>query len=261
MADYRLDRLNTREFEHLTQALCKRFVAVGVTPFGDGPDGGREATFEGKMDYPSQAAPWDGYLVVQCKFRQRSLDDTESNTEWVIREINSELEKYEPGATVNARRVPDYYIFVTNVILTGNAGTGGHDRSADILSEHATRLGIKGSAVWGFDELRAYLDSAHEIRRSYLGFILPDDILHRAIEMLEINSPSFDQLLSMFLQKELLADHAAKLESAGQHDEKRTVPLSKVFIDLPFATTKDKSLSASDEHATLGGSLSKSATQ
>lgn len=125
MADYRLDRLNTREFEHLTQALCKRFVAVGVTPFGDGPDGGREATFEGKMDYPSQAAPWDGYLVVQCKFRQRSLDDTESNTEWVIREINSELEKYEPGATVNARRVPDYYIFVTNVILTGNAGTGG----------------------------------------------------------------------------------------------------------------------------------------
>ncbi|WP_321789990.1 hypothetical protein [Burkholderia pyrrocinia] len=225
MADYRLDRLNTREFEHLAQALCKKFVAVGVTPFGDGPDGGREATFDGKMDYPSKVESWSGYLVVQCKYRQRSVGDAASDTDWVTKELSSELTKYE-SPSVNSRskkdisrRLPEHYIFVTNAVLTGNAKTGGHDRCNEILKEHAARLGIKSAAIWGFDEIRAFLDLSPEIRQAYLGFILPDDILHRAIESLSIKTPNFERVLSTFLQKELQSDNAAKLESAGQHDE------------------------------------------
>ncbi|MDR6497467.1 hypothetical protein J2785_000609 [Burkholderia ambifaria] len=257
MADYRLDRLNTREFEHLSQALCKKFVAVGVTPFGDGPDGGREATFDGKMDYPSKIEPWSGYLVVQCKYRQRSVGDAGSDTEWVTKELSQELEKYEsPSARSKSkkdipRRLPEYYIFVTNAVLTGNAKTGGHDRCAELLKEHATRLGIKGTAIWGFDEIRAFLDLSAEIRQAYLGFILPDDILHRAIESLSIQAPKFESVLSTFLQKELQSDNAAKLESAGQHDEKRLVPLSSVFIDIPFTPNKDRSDKASDSYQTI----------
>ena len=71
--DYRMDTLNPRNFEHITQSLLKSVVAPGVRPFGDGPDGARpeKTTYEGKMDYPSNTDAWHGYLVVQCKFRQR----------------------------------------------------------------------------------------------------------------------------------------------------------------------------------------------
>jgi hypothetical protein len=53
MGDYNLNGLNPREFEHLVQALALAVIAPGVMPFGDGPDGGREATFRGRMAYPS----------------------------------------------------------------------------------------------------------------------------------------------------------------------------------------------------------------
>jgi len=43
MGDYNLSGLNPRDFEHMTQALAMTTIAPGVTPFGDGPDGGREA--------------------------------------------------------------------------------------------------------------------------------------------------------------------------------------------------------------------------
>ena len=64
MGDYNLAGLNPRDFEHLVQSLAKKHIASGVRPFGDGRDGGREATFHGKMDYPSGSDPWEGYLVI-----------------------------------------------------------------------------------------------------------------------------------------------------------------------------------------------------
>lgn len=45
MGDYDLTGLNPRDFEHIIQALLEKIVAPGVTPFGDGKDAGREATF------------------------------------------------------------------------------------------------------------------------------------------------------------------------------------------------------------------------
>ncbi len=70
MGDYNLSGLSSRSFEKLIQALAVKVLGAGTIVFGDGPDGGREATFEGRMDYPSQADPWDGYCVLQAKFRQ-----------------------------------------------------------------------------------------------------------------------------------------------------------------------------------------------
>jgi len=42
--DYDLTRLGLDEFEHLAQALCVAGLGAKVSVFGDGPDGGREAT-------------------------------------------------------------------------------------------------------------------------------------------------------------------------------------------------------------------------
>lgn len=51
--DYDFSRLSTRSFEQLIQALSFRVLGSGITIFGDGPDGGREATFEGAIPFPS----------------------------------------------------------------------------------------------------------------------------------------------------------------------------------------------------------------
>ena len=68
MTDYALNRLSPREFEHLVQALATKLIGPGIVVFGDGPDGGREATFDRKIPFPSIVDPWDGYGVIQAKF-------------------------------------------------------------------------------------------------------------------------------------------------------------------------------------------------
>ena len=75
MGDYNLAGLDTREFEHLVQSLAVCVLGSGVTPFGDGPDGGREATFSGKMPYPSHEENWNGYLIIQAKYCIRPTKD------------------------------------------------------------------------------------------------------------------------------------------------------------------------------------------
>jgi len=255
MSDYRLDRLTTREFEHLSQSLCKKFIAAGVTPFGDGPDGGREATFEGRMDYPSRENKWDGYLVVQCKFRQRP--SSTSDTEWTIDELRKELKKFSTRESSSitsqiekVRRKPKYYIFITNAILTPALDRGGRDKCQKILQEESQRIGIEEYDIWGFDDICRFLDLATEIRRAYSGFILPDDVLHEALDLLKIQEPDFDKILSKFVQKELRSDYSAKLQSAGQHDS-REISLASVFLDIPFAFERDKAFESSDKHRQL----------
>ncbi len=45
--DYDLARLGSREFEHMVQAIALSVLGTRVEVFGDGPDGGREATYTG----------------------------------------------------------------------------------------------------------------------------------------------------------------------------------------------------------------------
>ncbi len=74
--DYDLQRLGHREFEHLSQALVLKVLGARTSVFGDGPDGGREASYLGKSTWcgsDGQTEVWDGYTVLQAKFRQRPI--------------------------------------------------------------------------------------------------------------------------------------------------------------------------------------------
>lgn len=92
MTDYDFSRLSSRSFEHLIQALATKLIASSVI-FGDGPDGGREATFEGRVNYPTTENGWEGYGVIQAKFRQRPAD-TRQDGQWAIDQLQDELNKY-----------------------------------------------------------------------------------------------------------------------------------------------------------------------
>ena len=47
--DYALARLSSRPFEQLVQAIATEVLGHRIVIFGAGPDGGREATYEGPI--------------------------------------------------------------------------------------------------------------------------------------------------------------------------------------------------------------------
>ncbi|MFF5249982.1 NACHT domain-containing protein [Streptosporangium sp. NPDC000095] len=230
MTDYRLDGLSSRSFEHFVQALCVKVLTETITPFGDGPDGGREATFDGPTRYGADSGQWDGYGVVQAKFLQRPTDST-SNGKWVLKELKAELAKYKKRPS---GRKMDYYILATNVALTPGADIGSKDKVFAELRQFAKKLGLKNVDVWDYDKLRIFLDNNEEVRRTYSAWVTPGDVLADLAEMLDSQRPDFYRLTVKFLQKEMLSDQFAKLEQAG-HSADEAIPLSQVFVDVPVA--------------------------
>ena len=229
MAEYDLFRLSNRSFEQLVQALAVSVIGPGVKPFGDGPDGGRDAVFEGKFPYPSHLDGWDGYGVIQAKFLQQSRN-ARHDGDWVISQLRDELNEYCKPET--NRRLPEYFILATNVSLTAVQGTGSKDRVLALLRDYEERLSLKGYDIWDYDQIRAFLDNNEEIRIGYAAWITPGDVLSAIIERLRLETPDLEQILSRFLQSEMLSDEYVRLEQAGRNSEER-IPLANVFIDLP----------------------------
>lgn len=225
--DYNLQGLSSRSFEQLVQAIAAKVIGPQLIVFGDGPDGGREATFEGRIPYPSPDAPWTGYGIVQAKFKQR-LQNREADGNWALQQLHSELKTFFD--TGKSRKPPDYYIFATNVTLTAVETTGFKDKFYRVLREFA--WGLRGFDVWDYDKLRVFLDDNEEIRKGYAAWITPGDVLSEVISWIKPKSPDFQQTLTSFLQKELLSDQYVNLEQAGHSKEQRT-PIARVFVDLP----------------------------
>ena len=228
MPDYDLSRLNSRSFEQLVQALAVGILGPGLVIFGDGPDGGREATFDHKVPYPSEVETWDGYCVVQAKFLQRPKN-THADGTWAVAELKSELEKYlEPRGT---RKVPEYYLFVTNAVLSAVQDKGAKDRVVELLEEYKDRLSLKGFDVWDYDKLRVFLDNNADVRQLNEAWITPGDVLASIIRRLDLDAINFDETINAFLEKELLNDQHVNLQQAG-HRHSDGIPLAQVFVDL-----------------------------
>ncbi len=188
MTDYNLAGLSTRSFEQLIQAIALKVVSPGVVVFGDGADGGREATFNGLTRYPSEDHPWNGYIVIQAKFRQRPQNSQEDG-EWALKQLKSELEDF--ANPKKRRRQPDYYIFATNVVLTPVQDKGTKDKADDIFQEFKDSVPLKGYDIWDYDKIRVFLDNFEDIRRGYAGFVTSGDVLSQIIDFMELRKELF----------------------------------------------------------------------
>ena len=210
--------------------------------FGDGPDGAREATFDGRIPFPSGAAPWDGYGVLQAKFLQRS-SGVGRDGKWAVDQLTQELRKF----TDRKRRLrkPDYYIFATNVVLSPVAGRGYKDQVNSTLRNFQKRAGLKDFDVWDYDKIRTLLDNNRDVATSYGAWITGGDVLAQIVAALDLQQPKFDVVMANFLQKELTSDLNANLQQAG-YIAKAPVPLSAVFIDL---LTSDRRLYESPDES------------
>lgn len=250
--DYDFSRLSTRSFEQLIQALSFRVLGSGITIFGDGPDGGREATFEGAIPFPSSGDPfdngfWDGYGVIQAKFKQRP-EGTGKDTDWALKDLKEELEKFTDQK--RELRKPEFYIFVTNITLSSVADKGGKDRANALINEFKPSLGLIDFRIWDYDQLRTMLDTYEEIRTTYNAWIMPGDVLSTLMKSLELKTTDFKKVMRNFVQKELRAEQYVKLGQADHNEQKRT-PLAKVFVDLPISASEERSHSSTAMHELL----------
>jgi len=242
MPDYDLSGLSSRSFEKLIQAIAGKVLGPGTVTFGDGPDGGREATFEGRMDYPSQADPWEGYCVIQAKFLQRPKDPG-SDGRWAFKQLEAELKAFADRE--KRRRRPDYYILATNVVLTPVQNRGGKDKATGLFRSYQKKVPLRSWAIWDFDEIGRFLDTFADIRITNAAWITPGDVLSKVIQHLALRQPDFLEIMTNFLAKELRSDQFANLEQAGHTTEER-VPLARVFVDLPTTTQRTTEPPAED---------------
>ncbi len=184
------------------------------------------------MAYPSSTSYWDGYLVIQSKFHIRS-EGVQKDGQWAITQLREELKKFQ-SARRNLRK-PDYYLLVTNVVLTPQQGTGTKDKLLAVLEDQAPALGLRGYDVWDHDKLCRLLDANESIKTNYAAFITSGDVLAAMARQLHNHQPDFEQVISGYLQHELLADQYVRLEQAG-HDPQHKTLLAQVFVDLPAST-------------------------
>lgn len=232
---YDFNNLSNRDFEQMCQSLIQKIIAPGVTIFGDGPDGGREATFEGKAPYPSALSAWSGYWVFQAKFKTARTSEDSKDPEWLQSEIIKEVKKYE--IRKSKVRKPDNLIFLTNIILTPAANGGGIDKMRGFIQKITSDFGIKNVHILSYDDLVSHLNGNRDIATAFSSFILSGDILKQLYELLgkaNADNNKVSDFLCRYLEVEFKNNLSSKLEHAGKLTDDK-INLEKVFIDL-YAT-------------------------
>jgi len=170
----------------MCQALATYVLGPGIEAFGSGPDGGREASFRGRVPYPSSADPWNGFGILQAKFKERILG-TGADATWLRRQVKAELDAWaDPGkARVSQGRRPDYLIVATNVPLSGIPGAGGKARIDKLIREYSHRIGLKDWRVWDAGQITALLNAYPDVRRAFAALITPSEVLAQMRDRLD----------------------------------------------------------------------------
>lgn len=185
------------------------------------------------MPYPYERDQWDGFGVVQAKFKQRSAG-VSSGTEWLERQIKAELNEWlRPDS--KRERLPEYLLFTTNVPLSAVPDTGGIARVNRLITsykERNTRWKLKSWSVWHAEEICRLLDCYDAVRRTYAHFITPGDVLSRLMDTVSDADRDTAELIRAHVGRELLADQYVRLGESGAQGDNQRIRLGPVAVDL-----------------------------
>ncbi|MBF6173608.1 NACHT domain-containing protein [Nocardia blacklockiae] len=243
MPDYDIDRLGDRAFEQLVVSLAARVLGPGVQAFGDGADGGREATFDGPINWSATSSGptgmWNGYTVLQAKFHYHQLSP-KGNAAWLKGQINTELDRWVSAMRRQTRsRAPQYLIVASNVRLSPVGVIGGIDTlTADINSrltdpeDEVSKLGIRDFRIWHADQLYTYLDGADAVRHAFPALLTVGDVLARIGDHVSGAAiPDLASKMRLHAGQCLRNEHWIRLSEAGAPGQR--AKLEDVGVDLP----------------------------
>lgn len=242
--DFPLEDLSHRAFEQLTVALSLKTLGPGVEAFGSGPDGGREATFRGRVDWSktdlNDQGAWDGYVVIQAKQAEYPSPDPSVNLRWLKGQVDDELDSW---MTTSSKRgpFPRYLIFVTNARLSSVPASG-----IDAINKHIRgRLdapwesdkrntlrnrGLQDWRVWHRDQLNGLLTTDASIRQAFKGLLTVGDLLARLGEVSGLLDPDvFAPVLQAHATRTLTSERWVSFREAGGSTRES---VENMFIDL-----------------------------
>lgn len=157
---YLYEDLGTEQFEKLVVLICEEIFGAGVTSFSTGPDGGRDARFDGTAQlYPSTSSPWVGKTVIQAKHsigHDKSCSDPDFFSE--SRKSSTIPDEVRKIVRLIERGELDNYIVFTNRTLTA----GAEERIRTYIARTAG-LKKKNVAIVGLENLERYIEKFPDI--------------------------------------------------------------------------------------------------
>ncbi|WP_157544365.1 MULTISPECIES: NACHT domain-containing protein [Microbacterium] len=268
--DYPLEELSPRAFEQLTVALALKVLGHGVEAFGSGPDGGREATYTGPVNWSATtgfgADSWDGYVVLQAK-QKETLGTPAQNASWLLKQVSEEFDSWLANDSKRGR-LPQYIVFVTNARLSSVADAGGIDQinasirqrisapvpGSDGKDSLAAR-GLRAAKVWHRDQLNGLLTVNDGIRNAFKGMLTVGDILTRLGALGGLLEPSqFEPVLKAHAMRTLGVERWVNFSDAGGTTRQS---VDEVIIDLKADGTRAENMTLMHEVIDRGDSVLK----
>lgn len=242
--DFPLEELGPRAFEQLAVALSLKVLGPGIDAFGSGPDGGREATYDGPVNWSATTGfgddSWDGYVVIQAKQREH-VESPHSNAVWLRKQIDAEFDSWTSEESRRGR-FPQYIAFVTNVRLSSAPGSGGIDSLNEIIRKRVVgdgtgrpqdtlrARGLRGWKIWHRDQINALLSVEDGIRNAFPAMLTAGDILSRLGALSGLLEPQeLHPVLTAHARKTLATERWVNFSEAGGSSRQS---VENVIIDL-----------------------------
>lgn len=248
MSKYSFDRMLPDQFEAMAKALLEktRRPAGGLIQFGDGPDGGREATWtepaaSSSITNRRSRRPGRKWLF-QVKYHDIGLRGWQGARDALLDELPRELNKLTGTAPARC----DVYVLITNVPLTGAKAVGTRDRIEHIASKY--RRKIRVLEVWDAADLSAMLDANQDVRDAYLDTLLPGDILARLMRQITAPGDRLHATLRAYLRHVYTREQDVRAEEAGDEPGLR---LQDVFIDIDLKLIPEPATAAQDMYDSI----------
>lgn len=140
--------LDSTAFENLVIRICRKLLGSGVQNFSTGPDGGRDARFEGTANtYPSSSNPFSGKFIIQAKhtnnpvgkFADSEFSNFTSQSSVLVEEI-PRIKK------LNDNRELDFYLLFSNRRLSAES-------EPEIREEIKKQTGVNEIHFFGLERI------------------------------------------------------------------------------------------------------------
>lgn len=153
---YALVNIHSKEFEKLVVGICQKLLGITVQQFSDGPDGGRDARFEGEADKLKK----NGKFIIQAKHTTNPIakftdsDFSENKTATILEEL-PKIKKLIGNGEL------DYYLLFSNRRMSADAESK--------VRKLIMTAGLDSSAIhlFGLESIEGYLDQYKELPQQY----------------------------------------------------------------------------------------------